>query len=77
MVGPTSCGMWDAASTWSDEQCHVRAQDPNPKPWAAEEEHVNITTQPRGQPPHCCYFNDVSTSRCKPLMSVISINLLS
>ena len=26
----SSCGMWDAASTWPDEWCHVRAQDPNP-----------------------------------------------
>ena len=29
VVGPSSCGMWDAASAWSDEQCHVRAQDWN------------------------------------------------
>ena len=27
---PSSCGMWDAASTWPDERCHVRIQDPNP-----------------------------------------------
>ncbi|XP_070346871.1 arf-GAP with Rho-GAP domain, ANK repeat and PH domain-containing protein 1 isoform X5 [Equus asinus] len=26
---PTCCGMWDAASAWSDEQCHVCAQDSN------------------------------------------------
>ena len=30
VAGPSNCGMWDAASTWPDEQCHVRAQDPNP-----------------------------------------------
>ena len=24
--------MWDAASTWPDERCHVCAQDPNPGP---------------------------------------------
>ncbi|XP_070082805.1 queuosine-tRNA galactosyltransferase isoform X12 [Equus przewalskii] len=30
--GPSSCAMWDATSTWSDERCHVRAQDPNPGP---------------------------------------------
>ena len=29
VVGPSSCGMWDAASAWPDEQCHVRAQDSN------------------------------------------------
>ena len=29
VVGPSSCGMWDAASAWFDEQCHVRAQDSN------------------------------------------------
>uniref|UniRef100_A0A9L0JY35 vesicle-fusing ATPase n=1 Tax=Equus asinus TaxID=9793 RepID=A0A9L0JY35_EQUAS len=27
---PSGCGMWDAFSTWPDEQYHVRAQDPNP-----------------------------------------------
>ena len=29
VVGPSSCGMWDAASAWLDEQCHVHVQDPN------------------------------------------------
>ena len=29
VVGPSSCGMWDAASAWLDEQCHVRTQDSN------------------------------------------------
>ena len=29
VVVSSSCGMWDAASAWSDEQCHVRAQDSN------------------------------------------------
>ena len=29
VVGPSSCGMWDATSVWPDERCHVRAQDPN------------------------------------------------
>uniref|UniRef100_F6ZAQ9 Vesicle trafficking 1 n=1 Tax=Equus caballus TaxID=9796 RepID=F6ZAQ9_HORSE len=32
VVGPSSCGMWDAASVWPNEQCHVHAQDPNPGP---------------------------------------------
>ena len=29
VVGPSSCGMWDAASAWCDEQCHIHTQDPN------------------------------------------------
>ena len=29
VVGPSSCGMWDAAWAWPDERCHVCAQDPN------------------------------------------------
>ena len=29
VVGPSSCGMWDAASAWLGEWCHVRAQDSN------------------------------------------------
>ena len=29
VVGPFSCGMWDTASMWPDEWCHVCAQDPN------------------------------------------------
>ena len=51
VVGSSSCGMWDAASAWSDEQCHVRAQDSNRRntgPPAAE--RANLTTRPRGQP---------------------------
>ncbi|XP_070432032.1 zinc finger CW-type PWWP domain protein 2 isoform X4 [Equus przewalskii] len=43
--------MWDAASAWFDEQCHVRAQDLNQRntgPPAAE--RTDLTTRPRGQP---------------------------
>ena len=50
-MGPPSCGIWDAASAWLDEQCHVRAQDSNQRdtgPPAAE--RTNLTTRPRGQP---------------------------
>uniref|UniRef100_A0A9L0ITK3 Dolichyl-diphosphooligosaccharide--protein glycosyltransferase subunit 1 n=1 Tax=Equus asinus TaxID=9793 RepID=A0A9L0ITK3_EQUAS len=46
-----SCGTWDAASAWFDEQCHVRAQDSNQRntgPPAAEP--ANLSTRPRGQP---------------------------
>src|SRR3712207_8288287 len=35
-VGPSSCGMWDAASAWPDEWCHVCAQDLN-----RSEEHTS------------------------------------
>ena len=51
IVGPSSCGMWDSASAWFSEQCHVRAQDSNQQntgPPAAE--LVNLTIQPRASP---------------------------
>ena len=51
VVGPSGCGMWDAASAWFDEQCHVCAQDSNQRntgPPATE--RANLTTRPRGQP---------------------------
>ena len=51
VVSPSSCGMWDAASAWPDEQCHARTQDSNRRntgPPAAE--RANLTTRPRGQP---------------------------
>ena len=50
-MGPSSCGMWDAASAWLDEQRHVRTQDSNQQntgPPAVE--RVNLTTRPQGQP---------------------------
>ena len=56
-MGPSSCGMWDAASAWFDEQCHVRAQyskQGNTGPPAAE--HANLTTRPRGQPRYFVTF---------------------
>src|SRR3712207_6993902 len=47
----SSCGMWDAASAWFDEQCHVCAQDSNQRNTGAPAvERANLTTQPRGQP---------------------------
>ena len=51
VVGSSSCGMWDAASEWSDEQCHVRAQDSNQRNTGTPAaEHPNLTTRPQGQP---------------------------
>ena len=57
VVGPSSCSMWDAASAWFDEQCHVRAQDLNQRntgPPAAE--RTDLTTWPRGQPPNSLFW---------------------
>ena len=51
VVGPSSCGMWDATSAWFDEQCHVRAQDSNQQNTGLPAaEHTNLTTRPRGLP---------------------------
>ena len=57
IVGPSSCGMWDAASAWFNEQCHVRAQDlnqQNTEPPAVE--CTNLTARPRGQPQLSSFF---------------------
>ena len=65
VVGPSSCGMWDAASAWFDEQCHVLAQDSNQwniGPPAAE--RANLTTRPRGQPQDSnFYVSNLHTER--------------
>ena len=43
--------MWDAASAWFDEECHVRAQDSNQRNTGLPAaECANLTTRPRGQP---------------------------
>ena len=52
VVGPSTCGMWHAASAWFDEQCHVRAEDSNQGntgPPAAE--RVNLTHSATGPAP--------------------------
>uniref|UniRef100_A0A9L0TM58 Nuclear valosin-containing protein-like n=1 Tax=Equus caballus TaxID=9796 RepID=A0A9L0TM58_HORSE len=67
VVGPSSCGMWDSASVWLDEQCHVRAQDSNQRntgPPAAE--RANLTTRPRGQPPKT-FFLRILQTLCRKL----------
>uniref|UniRef100_A0A9L0TGC3 Telomere repeat binding bouquet formation protein 2 n=1 Tax=Equus caballus TaxID=9796 RepID=A0A9L0TGC3_HORSE len=47
-----SCSMWDAASAWFDERCHVHAQDSNQgNTGPPTAECANLTTRPRGQPP--------------------------
>ena len=51
--GKGALEIWDAASAWFDELCHVRAQDSNwwnTGPPAAERR--NLTTRPQGQPGH-------------------------
>ena len=40
VVSPSGCAMWDTASAWPDEWCHVHGQDPNrpdpgPPKWSA------------------------------------------
>ena len=60
VVGPC-CGMWDAASAWFDEQCHVHTQDSNQRntgPPAAE--HANLTSRPRGQAQAACFLNGLT-----------------
>ena len=47
VAGPYGCALWDTASAWPDERCHVRAQDYEPvKPWAAEAKLMTLTTEP-------------------------------
>ena len=59
VVSPYSCGMWDSASPWPDERCHVCAQDLNQRNpgLPAEAEHTNLTTQPQGRPPRRGFKN--------------------
>uniref|UniRef100_A0A9L0TTH3 BLOC-1-related complex subunit 7 n=1 Tax=Equus caballus TaxID=9796 RepID=A0A9L0TTH3_HORSE len=60
IVDPSSCGMWDAASAWFDEQCHVRTQDSNQRntgPPAAE--CANLTTWPWGQPQEAPFLSSI------------------
>ena len=40
--------MWEAASAWPDEQCHVRAQDPNGQNPGPPKRSMNLTTWPWG-----------------------------
>ena len=57
VVGPSSCGMWDAASAWPDERCHVRAQDSNQwSPGPPKLEHANLTTRPRVRPQYLLFL---------------------
>ena len=75
IVGPSSCGMWDATSAWFDEQCHVNAQDSNQRntgPPAAE--RANLTTRPRGQPRESHYFDYRSFVVCFEIRKCESSN---
>ena len=50
-VGPSSCGMWDAASAWLDKWCHDHTQDSNRRnPRAAEAERRTQTLGHRASP---------------------------
>ena len=59
VVGPSDCGMWDAASAWPDEWCHVRTQDPNLGRRSGERELNHSATEPA---PKHFYFVLHSTS---------------
>ena len=73
-MGPSSCGMWDAASAWFDEQCHVHAQDSNQRntglPAAGR---TNLTTWPRGQPRSVNIFNPIKMAGPSDTETVLSI----
>ena len=51
VVGPSSCGTWDAASAWPWEVPHPCPGFELAKSWAAQAEHTDLTTQPWGWPP--------------------------
>ena len=60
IVGPSSCGMWDAAPAWPNEQRHVHAQDPNQQNTRLPAtEHRNLTTRPWGQPSKDNHYSDL------------------
>ena len=46
VLGTSGSGMWDAASAWLDEQCHVRAQDLNQ--WNPGLPKWSVRTSPLG-----------------------------
>ena len=72
VVGPSSCGMWDAAPAWPDEQHHVHAQDlnqRNTRPPAAE--CAKPTTRPRGQPLSPCFLPSACSTATAGSMSVL------
>ena len=53
VVGPSSCGMWDTASVWLNEWCHVCAQDlnqryPGPLKGACKLNHSAMGLTPDG-----------------------------
>ena len=51
IVGPSGCAMWP------DERYlgpHLGSEPE--KPWAAEVEHVNLSTRPRGWPLTCFFY---------------------
>ena len=62
VVGPSSCGMWDATSAWLDEQCHVRIQDPNQQNPGPPKWSTNLTTWPWARPHSHYLFKFVSST---------------
>ena len=72
VVGPSSCGMWDAASAWVDEWCHVRAQGLNRQNTGLPAaEHAYLTTQPWGQPQR--HILKPEKMLCPPFMTFFAL----
>uniref|UniRef100_A0A9L0J3U6 Cerebral dopamine neurotrophic factor n=1 Tax=Equus asinus TaxID=9793 RepID=A0A9L0J3U6_EQUAS len=62
--------MWDAASAWFDEQCHVRAQDSNQRNTGRPAaELADLTTRPGGQPQDLQCFKCCSFTICKEFLN--------
>ena len=57
VVGPFSCGMWDAASAWLDEGCHVRAQDPKRRNPGRPKRSTRTQSPGHGPAPNCHGFD--------------------
>ena len=58
VVGPSCCGMWDAASAWLVERCHVRTQDPNCETLGCQSGAQELNHSATGQTPPKCFYAD-------------------
>ena len=67
-MGHSSCGIWDATSTWPDERCHVRAQDPNRRNLARELNHWATGPAPL---PHSYRNREYRVSKYEPSLNLI------
>ena len=73
--------MWDAASAWPDERCHVCAQDTTQRNPGLPKWSVTLTARPRGSPLTLVFENQFLEDRIPRLlassvtfaMSVVSV----